>query len=151
MTWARAGDGSVATQSMVEPAYGPRALDLMAGGMSAPQALQQLLSADPQEDARQVAVIDRAGRVAVHTGPGCIAHAGHAVGDQVSAQANIMASEGVPEAMIGAYSAAGGDLAQRLLAALEAAEAGEVIFAGASRPRCWSSPPAGPASRVRTR
>lgn len=123
MTWARAGDGAVATQSMVEPAYGPRALDLMAGGMSAPQVLQQLLSADPQEDARQVAVLDRAGRVAVHTGPGCIAHAGHAVGDQVSAQANIMASEGVPETMLGAYSAAGGHLAQRLLAALDAAEA----------------------------
>ena len=72
VTWAGAGVGAVATQSMVEPAYGPRALDLMRYGMSAPQALQQLLSADAQEDARQVAVIDHAGRVAVHTGPGCI-------------------------------------------------------------------------------
>jgi uncharacterized Ntn-hydrolase superfamily protein len=122
VTWARAGEGAVATQSIVEPAYGPRALELMGAGMSAPQALQELLSADAQEDARQVAVIDSAGRVAVHTGPGCIAHAGHAVGDQVSAQANIMARDTVPDAMLAAYSAADGDLAERLLAALDAAE-----------------------------
>ena len=122
VTWARAGEGAVATQSIVEPAYGPRALELMSAGMSAPQALQELLSTDAQEDARQVAVIDSAGRVAVHTGPGCIAHAGHAVGDQVSAQANIMARDTVPEAMLAAYLAADGDLAERLLAALDAAE-----------------------------
>ena len=123
VTWAGAGVGAVATQSMVEPAYGPRALDLMRDGMSAPQALQQLLSADAQEDARQVAVIDHAGRVAVHTGPGCIPHAGHAVGNQVSAQANIMARETVPGAMIDAYTTAQGELPERLLAALDAAEA----------------------------
>ena len=123
VTWAGAGVGAVATQSMVEPAYGPRALELMRGGMSAPQALTELLSADAQEDARQVAVIDRAGRVAVHTGPGCIAHAGHAVGNQVSAQANIMAGDTVPEAMLAAYAAAGGGLPGKLMAALDAAEA----------------------------
>ena len=123
VTWAGAGVGAVATQSMVEPAYGPRALELMRGGMSAPQALTELLSADAQEEARQVAVIDRAGRVAVHTGPGCIAHAGHAVGNQVSAQANIMAGDTVPEAMLAAYAAAGGGLPGKLMAALDAAEA----------------------------
>ena len=123
VTWAGAGVGAVATQSMVEPAYGPRALELMRGGMSAPQALTELLSADAQEEARQVAVIDRAGRVAVHTGPGCIAHAGHAVGNQVSAQANIMAGDTVPEAMLAAYAAAGGGLPRKLMAALDAAEA----------------------------
>ena len=123
VTWAGAGVGAVATQSMVEPAYGPRALELMGRGMSAPQALTELLSADAQEEARQVAVIDRAGRVAMHTGPGCIPHAGHAVGDQVSAQANIMARDTVPEAMLAAYAAAGGGLPTRLMAALDAAEA----------------------------
>ncbi len=123
VTWAGPGVGAVATQSMVEPAYGPRALELMGRGMSAPQALTELLSADALEEARQVAVIDRAGRVAVHTGPGCIPHAGHAVGDQVSAQANIMARDAVPGAMLAAYAAAGGGLPTRLLAALDAAEA----------------------------
>ena len=123
VAWAAAGVGAVATQSMVEPAYGPRALGLIREGESAPQALQQLLAEDAQADARQVAVLDHAGRVAVHTGPGCIAHAGHAVGNQVSAQANIMARATVPEAMLAAYVAADGRLAERLLSALDAAEA----------------------------
>lgn len=123
-SWAQAGVGAVATQSVVEPAYGPRGLALMRDGKSAPAALHQLLTDDPQEPVRQVAMIDRGGRVAVHTGSRCIVHAGHAVGDQVSAQANIMERDTVPAAMVRAYSAAaGGGFAERLLAALEAAEA----------------------------
>ena len=124
MSWAEAGVGAVATQSVVEPAYGPRGLALMRDGKSAPAALHQLLGDDAQESARQVAMIDRAGRVAVHTGACCIAHAGHAVGDQVSAQANIMARNTVPAAMVRAYSTASGiSFAERLVAALDAAQA----------------------------
>ena len=124
VTWAEAGVGAVATQSVVEPAYGPRGLTLMRDGKSAPAALHQLLADDPQEAARQVAMVDRGGRVAVHTGARCIAHAGHAVGEQVSAQANIMQRDTVPAAMVRAYSAASGaDLSERLLAALDAAQA----------------------------
>ena len=116
--------GAVATQSVVEPAYGPRGLALMRDGKSAPAALHQLLADDPQEPARQVAMIDRGGRVAVHTGSRCIRHAGHAVGDQVSAQANIMERDTVPAAMVRAYSAGSGvAFAERLLAALDAAQA----------------------------
>ncbi len=123
VTWAEAGVGAVATQSIVEPAYGPRGLALMREGTSAPAALHQLLADDAQEAARQVAMVDRGGRVAVHTGTGCIEHAGHAVGEQVSAQANIMERTTVPAAMVGAYSESSGEgLAERLLAALEAAE-----------------------------
>src|SRR5215207_2745806 len=123
VSWAEAGVGAVATQSVVEPAYGPRGLVLMRDGKSAPAALHQLLGDDAQESARQVAMIDRGGRVAVHTGSRCIRHAGHAVGDQVSAQANIMERDTVPAAMVRAYSESSGqNLAERLLAALEAAE-----------------------------
>ena len=123
VSWAEAGVGAVATQSVVEPAYGPRGLALMREGKSAPAALQQLLGDDPQEPVRQVAMIDRAGRVAVHTGSRCIQDAGHAVGDQVSAQANIMERDTVPAVMVRAYSESSGqNLAERLLAALEAAE-----------------------------
>jgi uncharacterized Ntn-hydrolase superfamily protein len=123
VTWAEAGVGAVATQSIVEPAYGPRGLELMREGKSAPAALHQLLADDAQEAARQVAMVDRGGRVAVHTGNGCIAHAGHAVGDQVSAQANIMERTTVPAAMIRAYSEMPeAALAERLLAALDAAQ-----------------------------
>jgi len=124
VSWAEAGVGAVATQSVVEPAYGPRGLALMRDGKSAPAALHQLLADDPQEPARQVAMIDRGGRVAVHTGARCIRHAAHAVGDQVSAQANIMERDTVPAAMVRAYSAASGaGFAERLLGALDAAEA----------------------------
>jgi uncharacterized Ntn-hydrolase superfamily protein len=124
VSWAEAGVGAVATQSVVEPAYGPRGLALMKDGKSAPAALHQLLADDPQESARQVAMIDRGGRVAVHTGSRCIRHAGHAVGDQVSAQANIMERDTVPAAMVRAYSGASGvAFAERLLAALDAAQA----------------------------
>jgi uncharacterized Ntn-hydrolase superfamily protein len=122
VSWAEAGVGAVATQSVVEPAYGPRGLELMRAGTSAPAALHELLSADSEEKVRQVAMVDRAGRVAVHSGPGCIDHAGHAVGNQVSAQANMMSGDTVPEAMVRAFDSAPGELADRLLAALDAAE-----------------------------
>jgi uncharacterized Ntn-hydrolase superfamily protein len=123
VSWAEAGVGAVATQSLVEPAYGPRGLGLMRDGRSAPAALDQLITDDEGEAVRQVAMVDRGGRVAVHTGLRCIAHAGHALGEQVSAQANMMERDTVPRAMIRAYTESRGEpLAERMLAALEAAE-----------------------------
>ena len=104
VSWAEPGVGAVATQSLVEPAFGPNGLELMREGNSAPAALQQLIEADSGEAARQVALVDRGGRVAVHTGMRCIAHAGHALGEQVSAQANMMERDTVPGAMIRAYT-----------------------------------------------
>jgi uncharacterized Ntn-hydrolase superfamily protein len=123
VSWAEPGAGAVATQSVVEPAFGRRGLDLMRGGASAPEAMQRLLADDPQEAYRQVAMVDRFGRTAVHTGRRCIQAAGHRVGNQVTVQANMMRSDTVPAAMAAAYAEAGGDLANRLVAALEAAEA----------------------------
>jgi uncharacterized Ntn-hydrolase superfamily protein len=122
VSWAEAGVGAVATQSIVDPAYGPRGLELMRGGASAPEALHRLLAGDAQEPVRQVAFVDRHGRVAAHTGARCIREAGHRVADGVSAQANIMERPTVPDAMVAAYRGAGGDLAGRLVVALEAAE-----------------------------
>jgi uncharacterized Ntn-hydrolase superfamily protein len=121
--WARAGIGAVATQSVVEPAYGPNALDRLAAGEDPAAALEALLAADPLAQVRQVAVIDIAGTTATHTGTDCIPHAGHAVGDHHSAQANMMARDTVPQAMSAAFTAATGSLQERLLAALFAAEA----------------------------
>jgi uncharacterized Ntn-hydrolase superfamily protein len=123
VTWAEPGVGAVATQSFAEPGYGPQGLGLIRSGRSAAGALGELIDQDPGEASRQVAMIDNAGRVAVHTGRSCVAEAGHQVGDQVSAQANMMRSDTVWRAMIDAYSATQGDLATRLLAALDAAEA----------------------------
>jgi uncharacterized Ntn-hydrolase superfamily protein len=122
VTWARPGVGAVATQANLEVSYGPRALELLAGGVPAPDALARLVAEDPGGDSRQVAVVDAAGRVAVHTGPKCIAYAGHATGEGFSCQANIMVSDRVWPAMGEAFEATSGSLTIRLLGALEAAE-----------------------------
>jgi uncharacterized Ntn-hydrolase superfamily protein len=121
--WARPGVGAVATQSVVEPAHGPDALDRLADGDDAAAALAAVLEPDALADVRQVGVVDAGGSAAVHTGPGCIACAGHAVGATWTCQANMMARDTVPAAMSAAFGSAEGDLADRLLAALEAAEA----------------------------
>lgn len=123
VSWAEAGVGAVATQSFSEISYGPLGLDLMRAGKTAPQALAALLAADPHPEVRQVAMVDRHGGVAVHTGAGCIAAAGHHQGESYSTQANLMEKATVWDAMAAAYEAATGDLAERLLAALEAAQA----------------------------
>ncbi|MBN2429993.1 MAG: DUF1028 domain-containing protein [Acidobacteria bacterium] len=123
VTWARAGVGAVATQSFVQPGYGPRGLELMVSGLSAPQALQALLTVDDSAAVRQVAMVDAAGRVAAHTGDKCIRYAGHHTGDGYSVQANMMLTDRVVPAMARAFEAAEGTLADRLLTALEAAEA----------------------------
>jgi len=120
--WASPGVGAVATQSVVEPGYGPRALERLRGGVDAAAALAALLAEDALAPVRQVGVIDARGGVAVHTGPDCIREAGHATGEAATFQANMMAREGVPEAMARAYAEAEGDLADRLLAALLGAE-----------------------------
>jgi uncharacterized Ntn-hydrolase superfamily protein len=122
VTWARPGVGAVATQANAEVSYGPRALDLLAQGASAPDALDRLVAEDPRGHSRQVAVVDAAGRIGVHTGPNCMAYAGHIVGEGVSCQANIMVSERVWPAMLEAFTTAPGSLTERLLTALEAAE-----------------------------
>jgi uncharacterized Ntn-hydrolase superfamily protein len=120
--WARPGVGAVATQSVVEPAHGPHGLDRLQAGAGAADALEALLGADALAAVRQVGIVDPAGRIAVHTGADCIPCAGHATGEHVSAQANMMARDTVPAAMVAAFESAGSDLAERLLAALDAAE-----------------------------
>jgi uncharacterized Ntn-hydrolase superfamily protein len=120
--WGRPGVGAVATQSVVEPAYGPNALDLMTDGAGAEEALSGLLAADALAAVRQVGVVDADGQVAVHTGAECIACAGHATGPYWTCQANMMASDTVPAAMSAAFERSSGDLAERLMTALEAAE-----------------------------
>jgi uncharacterized Ntn-hydrolase superfamily protein len=122
VSWATAGVGAVATQSVAEPGYGPGALEALTGGTDAQAALSELLSADPLARVRQVGVVDAQGRVAVHTGEDCIPHAAHVTGAGFSCQANMMASPGVPEAMAAAFEAAEGPLPERLVAALEGAE-----------------------------
>ena len=123
VTWAEAGVGAVATQSVPEVAYGPRGLARMRAGSSAPQALASLLEEDPLRAVRQVGIVDARGDVAAHTGERCIAAAGHATGAQVSVQANLMERATVWGAMLRCYEKATDEpFPYRLLAALDGAE-----------------------------
>src|SRR5215468_6362037 len=121
--WAEAGVGAVATQSFVDPSYGKLGLDLMRAGRSAPDALKGLLAADAGRDVRQVAMVDAQGRVAAHSGAKDIPAAGHHVGANYSVQANLMLNDKVWPAMAKAFEQSKGDLADRMLAALDAAQA----------------------------
>jgi uncharacterized Ntn-hydrolase superfamily protein len=150
VVWAEAGVGAVATQSFVDPSYGRNGLDLMRSGKSAGDALRALVAGDEGRDVRQVAFVDASGRVAAHTGAKCIEAAGHATGEAFSVQANMMRSATVWPAMEKAFREAKGDLASRLLAALEAAEAagGDIrgrqsaamlVVSGKSTGKPWST------------
>src|SRR4028119_171528 len=121
--WAEAGVGAVATQSFVLLDYGPKGLQLMKEGKSAREALDLLLSQDPQQEVRQVAMVDAQGRVATWTGPKCIAAAGHPTGPPPSVRATLMDKPTVWPAMARAFESTRGDLAERMLAAMDAAEA----------------------------
>src|SRR5260370_5654351 len=122
VTWAEAGVGVVATQSFIDPGYGKLGLDLLRAGKSAPEALRGLLAADDSRDARQVALIDAQGRVASHPGGKCIQAAGNHIGKDYSTEANLMDKATVWPAMAKAFENATGDLTDRLIAALEAAQ-----------------------------
>ena len=120
--WAASGVGAVATQSLVLVDYGPLGLDLMRSGLTARQALDSLLKADAHNEGRQVAMVDAKGNVAAYTGAKCIPDAGHLTGNQFSVQANLMTNPTIWPAMKEAFEKAEGDLAERMMRALEAAE-----------------------------
>jgi uncharacterized Ntn-hydrolase superfamily protein len=123
VAWAEAGVGAVATQSFVDPSYGKNGLDMMRTGKTAPETLKELLAKDEGREVRQVAMIDAQGRVDAWTGKNDIQAAGHIVGSNFSVQANLMLNDKVWPAMARAFENAKGDLADRMLAALDAAQA----------------------------
>jgi uncharacterized Ntn-hydrolase superfamily protein len=120
--WARAGVGAVATQAMANYNYGPRGLDLMAEGNSAEQTVKALTSADEDREHRQVGVVDARGRASTFTGSECFDWAGGVTGEYYAAQGNILVGKETVEAMATAYEETDGDLATRLLGALDAGQ-----------------------------
>ncbi len=120
--WAEASIGAIATQASTNESFGPNGLALLAAGLDAQSALDTLLARDDDPERRQLAIVDAAGRVAVHTGSGCLDWAGHRAGSGYSCQGNILAGEAVVEAMARAYTTTPGELSRRLIAALEAAQ-----------------------------
>lgn len=121
--WAEPGVGAVATQSFVEFSYGPLGLEMMKDGKTSNEALKGLLASDPNENVRQVAMIDAHGNVAAHTGAKCIEAAGDHTGPNYSVQANLMENATVWDAMAKAFETTEGELSERMMAALEAAQA----------------------------
>jgi len=124
VSWGEAGVGVVATQSFTNKSFGIRGLQLLKGGKTAQQALDELLRTDAGRDVRQVAIADARGNVAVHTGKKCIDFAGHHSGKNYSVQANMMLNNTVPDAMAKAFEKnANLPLPERVLSALNAAQA----------------------------
>jgi uncharacterized Ntn-hydrolase superfamily protein len=120
--WIESGVGAVATQSFVEVSYGPLGLDLMRAGKTAEESLEALVQADKSRDVRQVAMVDAQGCAAAYTGKNCIPEAGQFIGEGFSCQANLMLKNTVWDAMAKAFRNTQGELADRLVAALEAAQ-----------------------------
>ena len=120
--YIESGVGAVATQSVPNPSYGPRALKLLRSGEEPATVLEHLLDGDSERAFRQIGIVDHLGRVAGYTGDSCIPEAGHLIREQYSVQANIMGRASVWRAMADAFEAADGDLTERLMTALEAAE-----------------------------
>ena len=123
VSWGEAGVGVVATQSLVNKSFGLRGLELLKQGKSPQEAINLLISDDDGRDVRQLAILDSQGRVATHTGLKCIKHAGHKIGDNFSAQANMMLTEDVWPAMARAFEKNNDlSLPERIVKCLEAAE-----------------------------
>lgn len=124
--WARTGVGAIATQALANVGYGPNGLALLEQGLSAQEVLDQLLADDPLRDQRQVGIVDAQGQAAAHTGMDCQHWAGHVIGPDFCCQGNILAGEAVVNRMAEVFTqsaAQGGELAERLLAALDAGQA----------------------------
>lgn len=120
--WAQAGAGAVATQALANLSYGPQGLALLAGGELASATIERLVAADPERNSRQLGVVDRSGAAAAWTGRDCYAWAGHHVGAGFACQGNILAGPAVIEALAATFTATGGELAERCVAALHAAD-----------------------------
>jgi uncharacterized Ntn-hydrolase superfamily protein len=147
--WAEAGVGAVASQSSLEPSYGKLGLELMRAGKSPADAIKSLLVTDANAETRQVAMINAAGEAAAHTGSKSVAFAGHVTGKNFSVQADLMLTDKVPAAMAKAFEEAKGHLADRMLAALDAAQAAGgdlrgsqsaalIVVAGKATGRPWA-------------
>lgn len=120
--WGEAGVGVVATQAFVNVDYGPHGVAAMRAGASAQEVVAAVTGADPLSAYRQLGVVDATGAAVSFTGERCAPVAGGLVGDGVAVQGNMLARPQVYHDMLAAYRGAQGTLADRILAAMKAAE-----------------------------
>lgn len=134
-SYARAGVGAVASQNVTDPTLGPLALDLMEQGQSAPEAIAEVRARGRFIDYRQVLAVDTQGRTAIHSGPNSLGIWTQAQAPDVASGGNMLANDGVPQAIIDGFLSARGHIGDRLIAAMRAGlaaggEAGPVHSAG---------------------
>ena len=134
-SYTRAGVGAVASQNITDPTLGPFALDLMQGGMSADEAIAGVRDQGRFIEYRQVLAVDKNGQTAIHSGPNSLGIWTQAQAENVASGGNLLANEGVPQAIVDGYLAATGHIGDRLIAAMRAGlaaggEAGPVHSAG---------------------
>jgi uncharacterized Ntn-hydrolase superfamily protein len=120
--WAVSGVGAIATQALANVQYGPKGLAMLRRGESAEEVVAKLTKADPKRDQRQLGIVDSKGRAAAYTGSACFDYAGHVVGEGFACQGNILFGRPVVDGMARAFESTPGDLPERLLAALSAAQ-----------------------------
>lgn len=120
--WAQVGVGAIATQSYANTTYGPRGLTMLESGMTPQQVMDSLVKSDEMRARRQAGIIDAKGNAVTYTGDSCLAWAGGKTGQYYACQGNILVSQGVVDAMASAYEASKGELAERLLNAMEAGQ-----------------------------
>jgi uncharacterized Ntn-hydrolase superfamily protein len=120
--WAKANVGAVATQAHVNTSYGPNGLELLAQGLSVKEVIENLTSNDSMKNQRQVGIIDAKGVAEAYTGKDCLYWAGHIVGNNFACQGNILINEDTVNSMASAFESSKGDLSEKLLAALTAAD-----------------------------
>lgn len=134
-SYARAGVGAVASQNVTDPTLGPLTLDLMEGGSSAREAIAEVRQRGRFIEYRQVLAVDRNGMTAIHSGPKSLGIWTDAQAENVASGGNLLANDGVPQAIVDAFLASSGHLGDRLIAAMRAGlaaggEAGPVHSAG---------------------
>ncbi|WP_297341969.1 DUF1028 domain-containing protein [Pseudophaeobacter sp.] len=133
--FARAGVGAVASQNVTDPSLGPLTLDLMQGGMSAPEAISEVQARGQFMEYRQVLAVDGQGRTAIHSGPKSLGIWTQAEAESVASGGNLLANDSVPQAIVAGFTGAKGHIGDRLIAAMRAGlsaggEAGPVHSAG---------------------
>ncbi|MEL6279454.1 MAG: DUF1028 domain-containing protein [Pseudomonadota bacterium] len=134
-SYTQAGVGAVASQNVTDPTLGPRALELMARGASAAEAVETLVRTSEHMAYRQVLAVDTAGGSAIHSGASALGVWAEAKGPDVACGGNLLANENVPQAMVESFAGSSGHLGDRLIAVMKAAlsaggEAGPVHSAG---------------------
>lgn len=134
-SYTRAGVGAVASQNITDPLLGPMALDLMGRGLSAKVAVAEIVARAKYMEYRQVLAVDSSGCTAIHSGPNSLGIWTQAQGENVASGGNLLANDGVPQAIVDGFQSAKGHIGDRLIAAMRAGlaqggEAGPIHSAG---------------------